>query len=117
MTDRPASETLIARQAVAQIFSDYGPQCVSDILSGKYDFSKDMIVAKATVKLTLELSDRTPTRVRPEDVQTMLATGKNGDTVAKTKDGGLTWTHVPYEEYMARVLGDKTLEISNRTAR
>jgi len=78
-------------------------------LSGKYDFSKDMIVAKATVKLTLELSDRTPTRVRPGDIQTMLATGKNGDEVATTKDGGLTWTYVPYEEYKARVLGNKPL--------
>jgi hypothetical protein len=68
-----------------------------------------MIVAKATVKLTLELSDRTATRVRPEDIQTMLATGKNGDEVAVTKDGGLTWTYVPYEEHKARVLGDKPL--------
>jgi len=57
--DCPTSDTLIARQAVAQSYSDHGPQRVSDILSGKYDFSKDMIVAKATVKLTLELSDRT----------------------------------------------------------
>jgi len=109
MTLRPTSETLIARQAVAQSYGDRSPQYIADILSGKYDFSKDMIVAKATVKLTLELSDRTATRVRPEDVQTMLATGKNGDTVATTKDGGLTWTHVPYEEYRARVLGDKPL--------
>jgi hypothetical protein len=68
-----------------------------------------MIVAKATVKLTLEISDRTPTKVKPEDIQTMLATGKNGDEVATTKDGGLTWTYVPYEEHRARVLGDKPL--------
>jgi hypothetical protein len=60
MTNRPTSETLIARQAVAQIYGDRNPQHTVDILSGKYDFSKDMIVAKATVKLTLELSDRTP---------------------------------------------------------
>ena len=74
--DRPAPGTIIARQAVAQTYknyspqrlptaeniagNDYGPQIVSDILSGRYDFSTDMIVAKATVKLTLELSDRTP---------------------------------------------------------
>ena len=58
--DRPTSATLIARQAVAQTFKDHGAQRVSDILSGRYDFSTDMIVAKATVKLTLELSDRTP---------------------------------------------------------
>jgi hypothetical protein len=56
---RPTSETLIARQAVAQTFKDHGAQRVSDILSGRYDFSTDMIVAKATVALTLELSDRT----------------------------------------------------------
>jgi hypothetical protein len=60
MTERPTSDTLIARQAVAQTYRDYGPQRVSDILSGRYDFSTDMVVAKATVKLTLELSDRTP---------------------------------------------------------
>ena len=60
MTDRPTSDTLIARQAVAQTYRDYGPQRVSDILSGRYDFSRDMVAAKATVKLTLELSDRTP---------------------------------------------------------
>jgi hypothetical protein len=60
MTLRPTSETLIARQAVAQIYRDYGPQTYSAILSGRYDFSTDMIVAKATVALTLELSDRTP---------------------------------------------------------
>jgi hypothetical protein len=65
-----------------------------------------MLVAKATVKLTLELSDRTATRVKPEDIQTMLATGKNGDEVAVTKDGGLTWTYVPYEKYMALAATD-----------
>ena len=59
MSDRPTPETLIARQAVAQSYREYGPQRVSDILSGRYDFSTDMVVAKATVKLTLELSDRT----------------------------------------------------------
>jgi hypothetical protein len=47
--------------------------------------------------------------VKPQDVQTMLATGKNGDEVATTKDGGLTWTYVPYEEHRARVLGDTPL--------
>jgi hypothetical protein len=99
--DRPTSETLIARQAVAQTHGDRSPQYIADILSGKYDFCTQMIVAKATVKLTLELSDRTPTRSSPEDIQTMLATGKNGDEVAVTKDGGLTWTYVPYEKYMA----------------
>jgi hypothetical protein len=60
MTNRPTSETLIARQAVAQSYKGYDPQYIADILSGKYDFSTDMLVAKATVKLTLELSDRTP---------------------------------------------------------
>ena len=60
MSDRPTPETLIARQAVAQSYRDYGPQRVSDILSGRYDFCTEMIVAKAAVKLTLELSDRTP---------------------------------------------------------
>lgn len=63
MTDRPTPETLIARQAVAQIHGDrcdIKPQYIADILSGKYDFSTQMLVAKATVKLTLELSDRTP---------------------------------------------------------
>lgn len=60
MTDRPTAETLIARQAVAQSYREYGPMRVSDILSGKCDFSTEMIVAKVTVKLTLELSDRTP---------------------------------------------------------
>jgi len=63
MTDRPTSETLIARQAVAQSHGDrrdIKPQYIADILSGRYDFSTDMLVAKATVKLTLELSDRTP---------------------------------------------------------
>ena len=59
MMDRPTSETLIARQAVAQTHGDRRPQHIADILSGRYDFSTDMIVAKATVKLTLELSDRT----------------------------------------------------------
>jgi len=59
MTLRPTSDTLIARQAVAQSYKGYDPHYSADILSGKYDFSKDMIVAKATVKLTLELSDRT----------------------------------------------------------
>jgi hypothetical protein len=106
MTDRPTSDTLIARQAVAQTFKDHGAQRVSDILSGKYDFITDMLVAKATVKLTLELSDRTPTKVKPEHIQTMLATGKNGDEVAVTKDGGLTWTYVPYEKYMALAATD-----------
>jgi hypothetical protein len=60
MTLRPTSETLIARQAVAQTHGDRSPQYIADILSGRYDFSTDMLVAKATVKLTLELSDRTP---------------------------------------------------------
>lgn len=60
MTDRPTPDTLIARQAVAQTYGDRSPQYISDILSGKYDFSTEMIVAKTTVKLTLELSDRTP---------------------------------------------------------
>jgi hypothetical protein len=106
MTPRPTSETLIARQAIAQTYGDRSPQYIADILSGKYDFCTDMIVAKATVKLTLELSDRTATRVRPEDIQTMLATGKNGDEVAVTKDGGLTWTYVPYEKYMALAATD-----------
>ena len=60
MTDRPTPETLIARQAVAQTYKDHGAHRISEILSGKCDFSTEMIVAKATVKLTLELSDRTP---------------------------------------------------------
>ena len=60
MTNRPTPDTLIARQAVAQIYKGYDPYYSADILSGKYDFSRDMIAAKATVKLTLELSDRTP---------------------------------------------------------
>jgi hypothetical protein len=106
MTPRPTSETLIARQAVAQTHGDRSPQYIADILSGRYDFSTQMLVAKATVKLTLELSDRTATRVKPEDIQTMLATGKNGDEVAVTKDGGLTWTYVPYEKYMALAATD-----------
>lgn len=109
MTLRPTPDTLIARQAVAQTYKDHGSEFVSDILSGRYDFCTDMVVAKATVKLTLELSDRTPTKVRPEDIQTMLATGKNGDEVAVTKDGGLTWTYVPFEQHKAEVLGDKPL--------
>lgn len=60
MTDQPTAETLIARQAVAQSCKDHGAMRVADILSGKCDFSTEMIVAKTTVKLTLELSDRTP---------------------------------------------------------
>lgn len=60
MTLRPTSDTLIARQAVAQTYKDHGPEFVSGVLSGRYDFCTDMILAKATVKLTLELSDRTP---------------------------------------------------------
>ena len=58
--DRPTSATLIARQAVAQTHGNRNPQHIADILTGKYDFSSEMFVAKATVKLTLELSDRTP---------------------------------------------------------
>ena len=109
MTDRPTSDTLIARQAVAQTYKDHGPEFVSGVLSGRYDFCTDMILAKATVKLTLELSDRTPTKVRHEGTQTMLATGKDGDMVAKTKDGGLTWGSVPFEQHKAEVLGNKPL--------
>jgi hypothetical protein len=60
MTTRPTSETLIARQAIAQIGASRGATYVSDVLSGRYDFSTSMIIAKATVALTLELSDRTP---------------------------------------------------------
>jgi len=60
MTLRPVPETLIARQAIAQINASRGATYVSDVLSGRYDFSTSMIIAKATVALTLELSDRTP---------------------------------------------------------
>lgn len=57
---QPNPQTLIARQAVAQMYRGQSAQRIADILAGKYDFCDDMIVAEATVKLTLELSDRTP---------------------------------------------------------
>jgi hypothetical protein len=60
MTTRPTSEILIARQAIAQIGATRGATYVSDVLSGRYDFANSMIIAKAVVALTLELSDRTP---------------------------------------------------------
>lgn len=83
----------IARQAVAEVNQNINPRFAELIMAGIHDDHIELRVATKAVELALERL------VKPEHVQTMLATGKDGDMVAKTKDGGLTWTYVPYEEY------------------
>ena len=94
----PDRYTLLARKAVAEI-NKHTPRYAKLILDGGYDDHIEMRVALKAFELALD------ELIKPEHVQTMLATGKDGDTVAKTKDGGLTWTSVPYEEYRAEALG------------
>ena len=94
----------IARQAVAEINQNINPRFAKMVLES--DLVDDHIEMRVALK-AIELARKE--LVRPEDIQTMLATGKNGDEVATTKDGGLTWTYVPYEEHKARVLGDTPL--------
>jgi hypothetical protein len=95
--------TLLARRAVAEINEVTSQRFANMALKGQVDNHIEMRVALKAIELAVE------ELVRPEDIQTMLATGKDGDTVVKTKDGGLTWTSVPYEQHKARVLGDKPL--------
>lgn len=108
----PDRYTLLARRAVAEV-NKHTPRYAKLIMDGGYDDHIEMRVALNAVELalneviTIELAHNE--LVRPEGIQTMLATGMAGCVVAKTKDGGLTWTSVPYEEYYAEVLGDKPL--------
>lgn len=111
MTDQQERYRKIARQAVAEINQNISHLFSKRVLEGVCDYHIEMRVALKAVELAIE------GLVRPEDVQTMMATGKEGCTVAKTKDGGLTWTHVPYEDYKAETLGDTPLELSDRTPR
>ena len=93
----------IARQAVAEVNQNINPRFAELIMAGIHDDHIELRVATKAVELALERL------VKPERVQTMLATGKDGDMVAKTKDGGLTWTYVPFEQHKAATLGDKPL--------
>ena len=93
----------IARQAVAEVNQNINPRFAELIMAGIHDDHIELRVATKAVELALERL------VKPEHVQTMLATGKDGDMVAKTKDGGLTWTYVPFEQHKAEVLGNKPL--------
>ena len=112
MTTRhtPDRYTLLARKAVAEVNKSQ-PHFVKLLMDGKLDRHWEMKVALKAVELAIE------GLVRPEDVQTMMGKGIDGCTVAKTKDGGLTWTHVPYEDYKAATLSDTPLELSDRTPR
>lgn len=94
----PNRYTLLAREAVAKVNEVISQRFASMVLKGQLDDHIEMRVALKAVELALD------ELIPPEHIQTMLATGKDGDMVAKTKDGGLTWTYVPYEEYKAQVL-------------
>ena len=91
----PDRYTLLARKAVIEVNKDKSPYFTKIITDGNFDHHIEMRVALKAIEIALEKL------VTPEHIQTMLATGKDGDTVAKTTDGGLTWTSVPYEEYKA----------------
>lgn len=90
----------IARQAVAQVNQNINPRFAELIMAGIHDDHIELRVALKAVELALERL------VKPEHIQTRLATGKNGDEVAVTKDGGLTWTYMPYADYMALAATD-----------
>lgn len=95
----PDRYTLLARKAVIEVNKDKSPYFTKIITDGNFDHHIEMRVALKAIELALD------ELVKPEHIQTMIVTGKDGWAVTKTKDGGETWTSVPYEEYKAQVLG------------
>ena len=86
----PDRYTLLARRAVAEVNEVTSQRFASMALKGQVDNHIEMRVAIKAIELALD------ELVKPEHIQTMLATGKNGDEVLKSRDGGVTWTAVPY---------------------
>ena len=82
--------TLLARKAVIEVNKDKSPYFTKIITDGNFDHHIEMRVALKAIELALD------ELILPEDTKVMLTTGKDGDMVAKSKDGGLTWTYVPY---------------------
>lgn len=95
----PNRYTLLARKAVIEVNKDKSPYFTKIITDGNFDHHIEMRVALKAIELALD------ELVKPEHIQTMIVTGKDGDMVAKTKDGGLTWTYVPFEQHKAEALG------------
>lgn len=94
----PDRYTLLARRAVAEINEVTSQRFASMALKGQVDTHIEMSVARKAIEIALD------ELVKPEHIQTMIVTGKDGDMVAKTKDGGLTWTYVPFEQHKAEAL-------------
>ena len=95
----PDRYTLLARKAVIEVNKDKSPYFTKIITDGNFDHHIEMRVALKAIELAFD------ELINFEDIQTMMATGKNGDEVLKSKDGGLTWTSMPYEQYEAEFLG------------